>query len=228
MHENSVRWLGHSTFEITTGGGTKILIDPWITGNPRCPVEAEDVADVDIVLITHDHHDHMGDDLALLAGDEKTDILVQPEVAAKLADMGVDGATGMNIGGTVEISGIGITMVQAFHSSSAGFPCGFIVTTEDGKRIYHAGDTGIFSTMQTLGDIYDLDVALLPIGSHFVMDPEQAAHAVRLLKPDFVVPMHFGTFPVLVETPDAFLERVAQLAPDAEVRVLEPGDAMKF
>ncbi len=228
MGKNTLQWLGHSTFLVNTARGTKILIDPWITGNPACPVEKEDLSALDIILITHDHGDHMGEDVPFFASTGDPEILVQPEVLAKLSADGVEGGTGMNIGGTATARGVEVTMVQAHHSSGVGSPCGYIITTEDGKKVYHAGDTGIFATMGTLGDLYELDVALLPTGSHFVMDDRQAAHAVELLRPKTAIPMHFGTFPVLTETADEFVRLVEQGGSGAKTKVLRPGDEMEF
>ncbi|MFO7942581.1 MAG: metal-dependent hydrolase [Bacillota bacterium] len=228
MGYNRLRWLGHSAFEISTVGDKKILIDPWITGNPKCPVTIDEIEDVDIILITHDHGDHIGQDLPTLASRGNVDIVGQPEILQKLQEMDVEDGTGMNIGGTATVQGIDITMVQAHHSSGYGTPCGYLVKTEDDNIVYHAGDTGIFATMEILGDIYDIDVALLPIGSHFVMDPVQAAYAVSLLEPKIVTPMHYGTFPVLVESADEFVELVLQTSPEVDVRVMKPGRYMDF
>lgn len=225
---NKVRFLGHAAFEIITSGEKRILIDPWITGNPLCPVKKEELKDPDLILITHDHADHVGEDVPFLVDGSEAAILTQPELLGKLQEAGVAEknfifGTGMNIGGTVEVAGIRVTMVQAFHSAGAGSPCGFIITTEDGKRIYHAGDTGVFADMKLLGEIYPIDLALLPIGSVFVMDPLQAAWAVEMLKPRKVVPMHYKTFPILVQDAREFANVVAEKAPGVEVHLLEPG-----
>ncbi|MDI9440869.1 MAG: metal-dependent hydrolase [Firmicutes bacterium] len=230
---NQVRWLGHAAFEITSAQGKRILIDPWITGNPLCPVKVEELAGPDLVLITHDHHDHYGSDLPRLLGGGKGILVGQPEVMAKAKQDGVEkeqiitGGSGMNIGGTVEIDGIKVTMTQAVHSSQeAGSPCGFIVTLEDGTVIYHAGDTGIFSSMELFGRLYEIDVALLPIGSVFVMDPEQAALALKLLQPKIAVPMHFLTFPALEQSADNFIAAANRWAPGVRVEVLQPGESL--
>ena len=223
---NEVRWLGHAAFEIVTGQGTRILIDPWITGNPACPQGKESFSDVDIILISHDHFDHLGEDMSYLTKGDAT-VVVQPELLASLKQKGIDDGVGMNIGGTVEVEDVRITMVQAFHSSNLGAPCGYIVTTADGKKIYHAGDTGIFDTMQVFGDMYDIDVALLPIGSVYVMDPLQAAHAVKMLRPKKVVPMHYKTFPALVQDASEFVELVESMNVATEICVLEPGDSLE-
>jgi L-ascorbate metabolism protein UlaG (beta-lactamase superfamily) len=135
---------------------------------------------------------------------------------------------GMNIGGTVEIKDVKITMTQAFHTSAAGSPCGFIITLEDGKTIYHAGDTGIFQSMQLLGEIYKIDLALVPIGSAFTMDPLQAAHSLRLLKPKAAIPIHYATFPVLTQDPSEFVQLAKRKAPRTKVTVLKPGEAINL
>lgn len=225
-----VRFLGHAAFEVVSGGGKRILIDPWITGNPACPVQKEDLKSPNLILISHDHFDHLGEDVPALVKDSEAVIVAQPELIRKLTENGITDANvmGMNIGGTIEIAGIKTTMVQAFHSSSVGTPCGYIVTMEDGKRLYHAGDTGIFADMEILGELYPLDLALLPIGSVFVMDPVQAAHALKLLKPKIAVPMHYKTFPILVQDADHFIKLAREKVPAVEIRVLEPGQTTKF
>lgn len=229
---NKVRFLGHAAFEIITCGEKRILIDPWITGNPLCPVKREELKDPDLILITHDHADHIGEDVPFLVDGSESVVVTQPELLGKLKEAGVAErnfvfGTGMNIGGTVEVAGIKVTMVQAFHSAGVGSPCGFIITTEDGKRIYHAGDTGVFADMKLLGQIYPLDLALIPIGSVFVMDPLQAAWAVEMLKPKKVVPMHYRTFPVLVQDASEFAALAKEKAPEVEVLVLEPGQSIE-
>ncbi len=227
---HQVKWLGHASFEIITGEGLKILIDPYRENNPSAPTEEPDPAD--LVLVTHDHFDHLENVAGRTAA--KGVIVGQPEVLAKIQENNpgnleeenfVNGGGGMNIGGTVEVRGVKITMVQAFHSSDAGSPAGYVVQLSDGKTIYHAGDTGIFSGMELIGELYDLDLALLPIGSVFTMDPAQAALAVELLQPEKVIPMHFGTFPILVPDAAEFVELAEKHEPDAEVIVLEPGES---
>lgn len=229
--KNQIRWLGHAAFEITTARGKRILLDPWITGNPICPVEVNELAAPDLVLVTHDHHDHYGQDLPVLLAKGNSILVGQPEVMVKArkegvaADQILTGGSGMNIGGTVEIAGIKVTMTQAAHSSEeAGSPCGFIVTLEDDSVIYHAGDTGIFASMELFGKLYEIDVALLPIGSVFVMDPRQAAFALQLLQPKIAVPMHYLTFPALEQNADKFIAAAKKKAPQVKIEVLQPGE----
>ncbi|WP_206811515.1 metal-dependent hydrolase [Paradesulfitobacterium ferrireducens] len=232
MHQ--VKWLGHSACLITSQQGTAILIDPWITGNPSCPVKREDLGRVDIILVSHDHFDHIGTDIPALVEASGATVVVQPELIAGLQEAGVKGdnivsyGMGMNIGGTVEIKGIKITMTQALHSSAAGSPCGYIITLEDEKTIYHAGDTGIFAGMELLGEIYHLDLALVPIGSVFVMDPVQAAYSLRLLKAKTAVPIHYATFPILTQDASGFVRLAQEKAPDTQVVALKPGEEVSI
>ncbi|MFZ5649846.1 MAG: metal-dependent hydrolase [Bacillota bacterium] len=226
---NSVKWLGHATCQITTGTGKVILIDPWITGNPACPVRREDIGKADIILVTHDHFDHMGSDIPELVRSTGATVIAQPELVGVLREAGVDpgniiNGMGMNIGGQVEVAGVGITMTHAVHSSTAGDPVGYVIFLEDGKTIYHAGDTGIFAGMGILGSLYNIDLALIPIGSVFVMDPLQAAHSLTLLKPRAAVPIHYGTFPILVQDAGEFARLAGEKAPEVKIEVIKPGE----
>jgi len=228
---HSVKWLGHSACQITTASGCVILIDPWITDNPRCPVKKEDIGKVDVILLTHDHFDHMGTDIPFLVKDSSAVVIAQPELAGLLQESGVSAENilygmGMNIGGSVEVAGVKVTMTQAFHSGTAGSAVGFMITLEDGKTVYHAGDTGIFSSMELLGKMYSIDLALLPIGSVFVMDPYQAAYSLTLLKPGKVVPIHYQTFPILVQDASEFIKLAAEKAPEVQVEALQPGQEL--
>lgn len=224
-----VRWLGHAFFEITTQHDKTILIDPYIEENPATP-EGVIPDEADMILITHDHFDHL-ESVASLLGPEGI-IFAQPEIITKIQNENpeledgnfVNEGIGMNIGGTVEHEGIKITMVQAFHSSGVGSPAGFIIRLTDGKTIYYAGDTGVFSSMELFNELYDINLALLPIGSVFTMDPAQAAVATRLLQPDVVIPMHYGTFPILVDNADSFIEMVKRETPETVVEPINPGE----
>jgi len=229
---NEVRWMGHATFELETSKGKKIIVDPWYDGNPSNEKKAEEVEKADVVLITHDHFDHLGEAADILKQTGAT-MVGQPEIMEKLKGEGVSEeqvvyGTGMNVGGTVEVEDVKITMTQAVHSSTAGDPSGYIVTLEDGKTIYYAGDTGLFNTMKDFGELYDIDLAILPTGSVFTMDSQQAAHALKLLGPKYAVPMHFGTFPILEQDGNKFKELAQKNAPGVEVLVLEPGSSCKL
>jgi L-ascorbate metabolism protein UlaG (beta-lactamase superfamily) len=230
MGDAIVKWHGHANFQITSANGKNILIDPWFEGNPSCTTQLSDVKNIDYILVTHDHFDHMGNavDIAL---NTKAMVIGLVETVAKLqSDFGVpqeqvvNDGYGMNIGGTANLDGIKFTLTQAFHSSASGSPCGFIVKLENDKTIYHSGDTGIFATMSTLGEMYKLDLALLPIGSVFTMDPFQAAHALTLLKPKAVIPMHYRTFPILEPDASEFVKLAKEKAPGVKVVALNPGE----
>lgn len=226
---NSVKWLGHAACQITTGRGKVVLIDPWITGNPSCPVKKEEIKKADLILITHDHFDHLGSDLPDLVKATGAVVIAQPELTAAIQQSGVSQENiifgmGMNIGGQVEVAGIKVTMTHAFHSGTAGGAVGYIITLEDGKTVYHSGDTGIFADMEIFGRLYHIDLALLPIGSVFVMDPVQAAFSLTLLKPKKVVPIHYKTFPILVQDAGQFVSLAREKAPETRVEVLNPGE----
>jgi len=227
--QKSIRWLGHAGFIVSTPGGKTIIIDPWIVDNPLCPVKLDEITTANIVLVTHDHFDHTGN-VADIVRKTGATLIAQPETVNRFKeDFGlvddriIFGGFGMNIGGSATVGGITITMTQAFHSSGTGTPSGYIIKLEDGTTLYHAGDTGIFDSMRLLGELYRIDLALLPIGSVFTMDPVQAAKALTLLQPKRVIPMHYKTFPILEQSADHFVELTRKEAPGVEVIVLEPG-----
>ncbi len=232
---NSIRWLSHSFFKIETEQGKVLLIDPWIVGNPLCPIKIEDLQKADFVLVTHDHFDHSSNAGEIARNTGATVVGTPETVAAKLKTglampegQVIFGGIGMNIGGTARVEDISITMTQALHSSETGVPTGYIIKLEDGTTIYHAGDTGIFKSMELLGELYNIDIALLPIGSCFTMDPLQAARAVKMIKPKKVIPMHYRTFPILEQDASRFVSLVKETAPEVEVIALEPGQEYKY
>ncbi len=228
-----IEWLGHACFRITSGEGMVIIIDPWLTDNPKAPIKADEIESADAVLVTHDHFDHMAD-AAYIVKAAGAILIGIPETVGRLRqEEGVPEpqiifGTGMNIGGTAKIEEISVTMTQAFHSSHTGSPAGYIIRLEDGFTIYHAGDTGIFYSMKTLGELYSIDLAMLPIGGVFTMDPQQASLAARLLAVSTVIPMHYGTFPVLEKDTSTFRETMKEESPYIEVVVLEPGQEYKI
>ncbi len=211
-------WFGHASWGITTSGGVRILVDPWLETSPVCP-DALKQPEADVILVTHGHFDHTADVPAVAARTGAV-VVAQFELAGILAAQGAPETVGMNTGGTVEARGITATMTHAFHSSTvgegealrpAGDPVGFVVGLGDGRRVYIAGDTGIFGDMQLIGDLYRPDLAILPIGDLYTMGPFQAAHAVRLLGVDEVLCSHWGTFPALTGTPAALRDELAAL-----------------
>jgi L-ascorbate metabolism protein UlaG (beta-lactamase superfamily) len=216
---NSVTWVGHGTWIWETSQGKRIMIDPWLEGNPSCPDDLKDPGPLDAVLMSHGHFDHVGEavDVIKKTGAQTVAIF---ETAHHLESNGCEGVIPMNKGGTVSVAGCRVTMVNAIHSGGimddgklieGGDPAGFVIEFPDGLIVYQAGDTDVFGDMALIAEIYQPTVAVLPIGDHFTMGPRQAAHAVRLLGVKQVICGHFGTFPVLVGTP-------------AELRKLVPGD----
>ena len=229
-----ITWLGHSTFRIESTGGKKILIEPWVMSNPACPDDLKQVDDLDLVLISHGHTDHMGDAVEVLQQSGAIAVGIF-DLTTWLGTKGVQNTSGMNKGGTQEVQGIKITATHAVHSSGfldgdqmvyCGEPLGFVIELEDGFRIYHAGDTALFGDMKLIGELYHPDLVLLPIGDHFTMGPMEAAHAIRLLGVKRVVPMHYGTFPVLTGTPEELRAQAADVE-GLEVFELQPGETLE-
>src|SRR5512134_2752267 len=228
MPSVKIRWLGHSGFSIQDPSGKTVLIDPWFQGNPSAPSGPEGIAKADFLLLTHDHFDHAADAASLA---RRTGALVVGifELVGDLKAKGVPerqllhGGIGMNVGGTVSLQGFEITMTEARHSCSLGAPVGYVLKTPSGVTIYHAGDTGIFAGMSLIGELHPIDVALLPIGSVFTMDYRQAARACALLKAKAVIPMHYGTFPILEPNADRFVAELEIVSPGTRPVVLDPG-----
>ncbi len=252
--EVEVLWLGHATTRITSTTGKVIVIDPFLTKNPKTPAryrELEALGRVDLILVTHGHSDHTVD-LPALARLTGAKVVANYEFANNLVALGVlDGESviAMNKGGSVEPLGRGIKvhMVPAEHSSSVdlfrlnleepqakaprhlagGVPVGYVVELENGFRIYHSGDTAVFGDMALIGELYKPDLALICIGGHFTMDPEGAAYALKnYIRPKQVIPIHYGTYPVINRRPEELKEALG----DAPVEMLEaaPGQPVKF
>ena len=226
-------WLGHSAFRFDTPGGKRIYVDPFLNGNPKCPENEVEPERVDVIAITHGHGDHLGDTIALAEKFSCT-IVAPVELADWLAWIKkVENVRDPNKGGTVDVDGIKVTLVHAQHSSSiesedgplyAGEPCGLVFTLEDGFKIYFAGDTNVFGDMALIKRLYAPDVAVLPIGGHYTMDPREAAVALELLGVERCVPCHYGTFPILVGTP----AELRELAPGVEILEPAPGETIEL
>lgn len=215
-----VRYLGHSAFFVRTGSGPTLLIDPFLTGNPKAAAKASDFREVDAVLVTHDHDDHLGDAFDICERTGATFVSMF-EVAMQAQEKGIT-VEPMGVGGAITWRGLRLHMVNAQHSSGVGHPSGFVI--EDGTdTAYFAGDTGLFGDMRLIGEIWKLDLAVLPVGDRFTMGPELATRAVEFLRPRHVIPCHYATFDQLL--PDA--RRFVQLVGDrARVHALAPGDTM--
>ncbi len=222
----TLTWHGHANFQINSPG-CSIIIDPFFTGNPSATVAAKDITPPDIVLVTHLHGDHSGDavDICRRTGAKLGAVVGIAEIFQQqgVPQNQIMNGIGFNIGGTLTEKGVAVTMTQAFHTTEAGAPTGYIITLADGYTIYHAGDTGIFATMAVWGELYSIDLALLPAGGVFTMDARQAALAARMLKAKAVVPMHWGTFPVLAQDTVEFERELAKTAPDCRFVDMKPG-----
>jgi L-ascorbate metabolism protein UlaG (beta-lactamase superfamily) len=230
MSSFSFTWLGHATFLFQSPGGKRIVLDPWMTGNPSSPESAKKLGPLDLMLITHGHADHTGD-AAPLARSSGAHVVAPYEVSVWLEQKGLKNITGMNPGGTLQMLGLSITMVPAMHSSSVvedgkiiylGVATGYVIRFENGLTVYYAGDTSIFGDMRLIGEMYQPQIAFLPIGDLYTMGPEQAAKACELLGVKQVVPMHYGTFPALTGTPAKLRELVEPRG--VQVLELKPGE----
>jgi L-ascorbate metabolism protein UlaG (beta-lactamase superfamily) len=232
-----ITYLGHATFRVVTPGAEQIIIDPFLTDNPTTPEELKQVGELDAILIAHGHFDHFADAIPL-AQETGATVISNFEIMSFLQSQGVENAQPIQKGGTAQIGGIRVTATHAFHSSSiqtedgsliyGGEPMGYIVEFESGFKLYHAGDTALFGDMQLIGEIYRPDLALLPIGDRLVMGPLEAAHAIRRLGVQHVVPIHYSTdvMPIFTGDPEEFQEHLSKLAPDTVVHVMEPGDEL--
>lgn len=223
-------WLGHGTFLLESPGGRRILIDPWLDGNPSCPPAFKNPGPVDLILVTHGHFDHVHDAAAVAKASEAPVVGIFELCQWLEARHGVSKTAGMNKGGTQEQCGIRISMVDAKHSSSyvddgvityLGEAAGYVLRFENGLTVYFAGDTALFGDMALIREMYAPSLAFLPIGDLFTMDPAAAAKAAELLGVKSVVPMHYGTFPVLTGRPEVLRGLVAPLG--VEVAELTPG-----
>ena len=225
-----ITWLGHSAFLIEEDG-KKVLVDPFITGNDAAPVKPDDI-DCNIIAVTHGHGDHLGDAI-FISKRKNVPIVAIYELAQYISSKGAD-AIGMNFSGTYEHDSIRLTMVPALHSAGitesdfsydGGLPAGFIIEI-NGKKVYHAGDTGLFGDMKIIGDIYKPDVALLPIGGLFTMDTKLAIIAAKWIKPKYVIPMHYNTWPPIQADPEEMREELENEG--MKLIILKPGESFSF
>jgi len=229
----SFTWVGHGTWKARSAKGKEILIDPWVMNNPVAPEQLKNVDRCDLMLITHGHFDHIHDALEI-ARRTKPTIVTNFEISAWLGSKGLDAdkIIGGNQGGTIEAEGMAVTLVHAEHSCGitdnggivyGGQACGLVIEFENGFSVYFAGDTDVFGDMSIIAELGKFDVAFLPIGGFYTMGPERAAKAVSLLGVKTVVPMHFGTFPILSGNPSQLQELVGN---GVKVLDIKPGDTV--
>jgi L-ascorbate metabolism protein UlaG (beta-lactamase superfamily) len=237
MANLSITWLGHGGVLYRTPQDTHLWVDRW-TGGPTYPDALRDAERVDVVAPTHGHFDHVGEncqDVAdLVQGHDGAVVVCGHEMSIFLAGRGID-AIGMNKGGTVEAGGVSLTMVQAVHPGGATLgegdgqvtrdlgSWGWVFGFEDGTVVYHSGDTDLFGDMNLVRERFAPSIAVLPIGGHYTMGPRDAARAVDMLGVSTVIPVHYGTFPVLTGTPDELRQDTS-----AEVVALEPGETWEL
>ncbi|HTO90006.1 MAG TPA: metal-dependent hydrolase [Candidatus Sulfotelmatobacter sp.] len=230
----TLTWLGHGTFKLRTRGAKTVLVDPWVEGNPACPRDQKTLDGIDVMAITHGHGDHMSDAVTL-AKKFKPSIVCNFEIHLYLQKKGVSQSLPMNKGGTLEVEGIKFTMVHAAHSSGiedggqviyGGEACGYVITLEDGTRILFCGDTGPHADMPMIAELYQPEIAIVPIGDLYTMGPREAAWAVRALGARYVVPAHHSTFPALTGTPEMLREELKKLGVKAEVVSMRPGESL--
>lgn len=220
----NMTWYGHAALKFELEGKT-LFVDPMLQ-NPNSPIKPQDVKRADLVYVTHDHPDHLGDAIDICKRTGATFAAVY-ELAEYAAESGVKNVARLNVGGSYAVGDLKLTVVQAFHSSTKGTPTGVIIQGE-GLTIYHAGDTALFGDMKLLGDRYCIDLACIPIGGNYTMDAAQAVEAVEMLSPASVFPIHYGTFPPLAKDNKEFKKLVNSKNPDVDVIELKPGERMEL
>ncbi|MFL5382472.1 MAG: metal-dependent hydrolase [Longimicrobiaceae bacterium] len=226
----TLTWHGHSCFLLETDGGQRIMIDPWLDENPAADIKTKDVESLDFILVSHGHSDHF-DDCIPLAKKTGATVVSTYELVAFVQSQGVEKGHGMNIGGAYVFDFGRVKLTPALHTGSISgdkgahtTDCsGFLISLNEGQRLYHAGDTALIVDMQLLRG--SVDVALLPIGDNYTMGPEDAARAVEMIEPEVVIPMHYNTFPLIEQNPEGFRSLVGD---HARVEILQPGGSYTF
>ncbi len=227
-----ITWLGHGTFQFVLPGGETLLLDPWTDGNPAYPKGFE-IDRCDTILISHGHFDHIHDAIPVAKRFDAKVVAIY-ETCHWLGTKGVENCLGMNKGGSQKVGSVTVTMTHAVHSCGiseddgsivyGGEAAGYVLTFEDGRVVYFAGDTNVFSDMALIAELYKPDLVMLPIGDLYTMGPREAALACRLLRAKTVIPMHFGTFPPLTGRPN----QLQSLAPETKVWGLTPGETVTW
>lgn len=229
-----ITFVGHASFRITTPEGKIIFIDAWLKDNPAAPEHLKTIDKADVFLITHGHRDHLDSDLPEIVKRTGATVVTSQPVQQYLKSQGVEKFEMLQYGGTIEVAGVKVTMTNGYHFSNVLTPegpvyphqsVGFIVETSGGFRIYHAGDTGLFGDMKLIGELYHPDIAMLPIGDRATMGPFQASYAARFLQTKCVIPIHYGTFPMLTGTAEEFQNLLSD-TPEIQVRVMQPGESL--
>ena len=226
----TLTWLGHSAFELVTKSGKIVLFDPFLENNPKCPADRKHPAKADILAVSHAHGDHASEVPAIVAATGAA-VVCGYETYVHLESKGVTTCKPMGKGGTQVVGGIGFTMTHAVHSSSfdepgrphGGGEAGFVVTLEDGTKLYYAGDTGPMMDMQVIRELYEPEIAFLPIGDLYTMGPREAAWAAEKIGAKYVIPMHWGTFDALTGTPQKLRDELAKRGYAATVVDMTPG-----
>ena len=235
----TLTYCGHSAVIVQTERNLRIAIDPFLEGNPSCPLQLLEPGRIDAIALTHGHSDHVGSTLEL-GKRHQARLFANFELGELLVKDGYDESLveSMNKGGTVPYAdgSIFVSLTHAFHSSSyvardgkthyAGEPCGVVIKLESGRTIYHAGDTIFFSDMWMIRNLYQPDVVLLPIGDRYTMGPREAAQAVEVLAPQVVIPIHYGTWPALTGTPEQLIAALEGSDVNTRVVALKPGETL--
>ena len=228
-----ITWLGHSTFELRFDTGEVLLLDPWVEGNPKYPKDYK-IEKADAIALSHAHFDHAHDVLPL-AKKHGAKVIAIFETTSWFEKKGAKNTVGMNKGGTVDLGFVKLTMTHALHSNSlqdgeqtvyGGEAAGYVLTRNDGRSAYFAGDTAPFSDMKLIGEMHSPELAFLPVGDHFTMGPHGAAHAARMTGVKKVIPMHYGTFPALTGTPEQLAQKLQK--DGIEVWTLKPGESVRW
>ena len=230
-----ITWLGHGTFQLKLESGEVYVLDPWTDGNPAYP-KGHSFSRIDGILISHGHFDHIHDAVPLAKKFNPAKVVAIFETCVWLEKKGVKNCSGMNKGGTQQVGPLKVTMTHAIHSCGiqdgdqiiyGGEAAGYVIGLPDGRSIYFSGDTNVFTDMNLIRDLYRPQLAMLPIGDLFTMSPREANVAVRMLQPEKVIPMHFGTFPALTGTPEKLAELLKDF-PQTQVWKLQPGKPVQW